>query len=129
MTRLLLDTHAALFWWANSSELGSAARDAIADDASTIFLSAATAWEIATKVRIGKLAFAGNPELRMPSLMMRDGFEPLPITPHHALRAGSLDGSHRDPFDRLIAAQAMIEDLIVVTRDPEIGAFGCETLW
>ena len=129
MTRLLLDTHAALFWWARSATLSTAARDAIADEGSDILFSAASAWEIATKFRIGKLAFVGDPQVHVPRLVAEHGFEMLPISVEHGLRAGSLQGDHRDPFDRLIAAQALMGGFAVVTRDPEIAAFGCKVVW
>ncbi len=129
VSRLLLDTHAALFWWAGSEELGDAARAGISDGDNAIYVSAASGWEVATKFRIGKLAFAGDPETRMPRLMSDHGFQPLVVTMAHTLRAGALPGPHRDPFDRLIAAQALAEDLTVITRDPEIAAFGCKVIW
>lgn len=129
MRRLLLDTHAALFWWGTSPKLGQEARQAIADPAATIYVSAASAWEVATKFRIGKLDDIGDPAVEYPRLMARNGFETLEITAAHGLRAGSLDGAHRDPFDRLIAAQALMEELTVITRDREIAAFGCKVLW
>ncbi|HVI98859.1 MAG TPA: type II toxin-antitoxin system VapC family toxin [Sphingomonas sp.] len=129
MSRLLLDTHAALFWWGASRKLGSGAREAIADPEASIYVSAASAWEVATKFRIGKLDDIGDPTVEYPRQMARNGFETLEITAAHGLRAGSLAGAHRDPFDRLIAAQALMEDMTVVTRDPEIAAFGCKVLW
>lgn len=129
MTRVLLDTHAALFWWAGSAKLSAPAREAIADDDHVILFSAASAWEIATKFRIGKLAFVGDPQVHVPRLMAEHDFAMLPVSLDHGLRAGSLSGDHRDPFDRLIAAQALMDDLLVVSRDPEIAGFGCKVLW
>jgi PIN domain nuclease of toxin-antitoxin system len=129
VSRLLLDTHAVLFWWSASRKLGARAREVIADSETGIYVSAATAWEIATKFRIGKLDDIGDPAVEYPRLMARNGFETLEITSGHGLRAGLLDGAHRDPFDRLIAAQALMEDMTVVTRDREIAAFGCKVLW
>ncbi len=129
MIKLLLDTHAALFWWSGSARLSVAAREAIEDGEADVLVSAASCWEIATKFRTGKLDFVGNPELHVPRLMAHHGFRSLPVRPDHGLRAGSMSGDHRDPFDRVIAAQALIEDLTVVTRDPEIARFGCKVLW
>ena len=129
MSRFLLDTHTVLFWWGGSSKLSAAAAQAIGEPRSEILVSAATAWEIATKFRIGKLDDIGDPSAAYPRLMTENGFRQLDVTTLHGLRAGGLDGAHRDPFDRLIAAQALIEDLTVITRDPEIAGFGCETLW
>lgn len=129
MSRFLLDTHTLLFWWANSDRLSDAVAEIISSPDSTILVSAATAWEIATKARIGKLDDIGDPAIHFPRLMARNGFEMLGVTAEHGLRAGGLAGEHRDPFDRLIAAQALLEDLTVITRDPEIAGFGCRTIW
>ena len=129
MIKLLLDTHAALFWWSASAKLSSPARAAIGEEGAVVLMSAASAWEIATKFRIGKLAFVGDPRIHVPALMAAHGFDELPITLEHSLTAGTLAGDHGDPFDRLIAAQALIEGLTVVTRDPEVAAFGCKVLW
>lgn len=126
---LLLDTHAVLFWWAGAKELSEKARLAIEEQDGPVFVSAASGWEIATKFRIGKLVFAGDPQIHVPRLMERDGFRFATVTGEHSLRAGALEGAHRDPFDRLIAAQALIDDLTVVTRDKEIAGFGCKVLW
>ena len=129
MTRILLDTHAALFWWSASGKLGRAAREAIGEDDAEVLVSAASCWEISTKLRTGRLAFAGDPAVNVPRLMRQHGFETLAVGMDHALRAAALPGQHKDPFDRLIAAQALIEGLTVVTRDPQIAAFGCEVVW
>lgn len=129
MRRLLLDTHAALFWWAGAAKLGKNAHEAMLDADVAILISAASCWEIATKFRIGKLDFAGDPVVLVPRLIAQNDFEILEVGADHALFAGSLPGQHKDPFDRLLAAQAMIEDLTVITRDREIAKFGCKVLW
>lgn len=127
--RLLLDTHALIWWWKDDPMLRVEARAAIMHPDHRIFVSAATGWEMATKVRKGHL-----PELQasLPSFIddvTRDGFHHLPITAQHGVSGGSLPGAHKDPFDRLLAAQALIEDLVVITRDREIASFGCKVLW
>ena len=129
MTGLLLDTHAALFWWSASAKLSGAAREAIAEPGAEVLVSAASCWEIATKFRIGKLEFVGDPRIHVPRLIAEHEFKQLPVSMEHSLTAGSLPGAHADPFDRLIAAQAILNELTVVTRDPEIAAFGCKVLW
>lgn len=129
MTHLLLDTHAALFWWSDARKLGSAARKAIADPRVTVLVSAVSALEIATKHCLGKLGDIGDPAANFRRLTEMNGFLPLAITMEHSLHAGALAGRHRDPFDCLIAAQGLLENAIVVTRDKEIAAFGCATLW
>ena len=85
--------------------------------------------EIANKTRLGKLAAVQDFAGEFAGLVERDGFQLLDINAAHALRAGYLPGKHRDPFDRLIAGQALVENLTVLTNDPEIAAFGCEVLW
>ena len=127
--RLLLDTHALIWWWLDGPQLPKSGRDAIGSPANDIFVSAATVWEIATKWRIGKLQEIEDPESQYAPLMARNGFVSLPIDDRHTMRAGLLPGEHRDPFDRLIAAQALIEDLTVITRDPAFAAFGCDVIW
>lgn len=126
--RLLIDTHVALWWWRASPLLSAAARQGIAN-ATAVNVSAATGHEVANKYRIGKLDLIGDPATELPRLMAAHDFLPLPITEDHALTAGLLPGEHRDPFDRIIAAQALTEGMILVTRDPVFAGFGCRVLW
>ena len=125
---LLLDTHAALWWWRASPLLTATARLAI-EETETLYVSVASAFEVAIKHRIGKLDDIGDPAVRYPALMAQHGFVALQVTERQALRAGQLPGSHGDPFDRLIAAQALEEGLTVVTCDRQFAAFGCKVLW
>ena len=127
--RLLLDTHALLWWWKNAPQLPETARSAMADPANDVFVSAASGWEVATKVRKGQLPEFGASLSAFVDDVLRDGFNHLDVTARHGVHGGSLPGDHKDPFDRLIAAQALIEGMTVITRDREIAAFGCETLW
>lgn len=127
--RLLLDTHALLWWWKEAPQLGPNARSAMADPGNEVFVSAASAWEIATKVRKGHLPEFADGLPAFAQDVVRDGFKFLDITAQHGLAGGSLEGLHKDPFDRLIAAQALLEELVVITRDPQIAAFGCKVLW
>lgn len=129
MTSYLLDTHSLLWWWTDASRLGTAGRLVIEEEESRIFVSVASVWEIAIKTHSGKLTAIEDFRRDYSPLMARDGFISLAIGDEHALKAGFLDGEHRDPFDRLIAAQALLEDLTVITRDPEIAGFGCRTIW
>ena len=126
---LLLDTHTLIWWWASTSALSPAARAAIESPNSTVFVSAATTWEMATKVRSGRLPEMEERIAEYDKGVVEDGFQHLPVDWHHARRAGLLPGAHGDPFDRMIVAQALIEDLTVITRDPAIATFGCRTLW
>ncbi len=122
--RLLLDTHALLWWLADSVELSAEARERIADGSNEVAVSAASAWEMAINQAGGKLRvpddFAAAVET---SLLV-----PLPITLDHALMAGSLPPHHQDPFDRMLIAQALIEGLTIVTRDPRFEPYGVPLL-
>jgi PIN domain nuclease of toxin-antitoxin system len=118
--RLLLDTH--IFLWAcNAPErLSAAARLAIASDANAVCVSAATAWEIAIKCASGRMRFPLDQwEARIAEL----GVDPLPVTPAHAIEAGSLPRHHQDPFDRMLVAQARIEGLTLVTEDQALDKY------
>jgi PIN domain nuclease of toxin-antitoxin system len=127
--RLLLNTHTLLWWFTDDGWLSARARKALADEANTIFVSAASAWEIATKQRLGKLNEAPEAAQRYAELVAADGFTHLAVTYLHGLRAGAYDVAHRDPFDRMLAAQSEIESLFLVTNDAVFGAFDTRTLW
>ena len=88
-----------------------------------------SAWEIAIKSAAGKLDMIEDFRRDYPVLMAGNGFDLLNVRDAHAIEAAYLSGEHRDPFDRLLAAQALTEDLAVITRDPELAAFGCRTIW
>lgn len=127
--KLLLDTHTFLWWVTDDVNLSDAARAAIADETNAVFVSAATAWEIATKHRLGKLDEVAGVVERFSELIAADGFELLPIDAHHALEAGGYSVAHRDPFDRMLAAQATLEGMILVTRDPAFMQFQIRVSW
>ena len=127
--QVLLDTHAFLWWLGGNPRLSAAARHAIADDAGTIFVSAASAWEITTKHRIGKLAQAEAVALDVTGAIAGQGFEELAITVDDAARAGQLPGIHRDPFDRMLIAQALARNLPLVSVDRTFDGYGVRRLW
>lgn len=127
--RLLLDTHAFLWWVTDDPRLSKCARTAIANDANAVLVSAASAWEIATKHRLGKLNEAAGAVARFDELVTADGFTHLAISSFHALQAGRYPVAHRDPFDRLLAAQSELERLTLVSCDPAFADFGTKTLW
>jgi PIN domain nuclease of toxin-antitoxin system len=127
--QLLLDTHSFLWWLAGDEALSAAARTAIAGDGNTIFISAASAWEIATKHRIGKLPNVAAIVTDLDQAAVDRGFVGLPISIRHAQVAGSLPGPHRDPFDRMLIAQAMLEKLVLVSNEQSFDAYGVARLW
>jgi PIN domain nuclease of toxin-antitoxin system len=126
---LLLDTHALLWWLAEPEKLSMPARAAIADPAATVFVSAASGWELATKARLGKLSGAEGLLRDLPSLLQDQGFQPLAVQLRHGVHAGGYRQAHRDPFDRLLAAQAELEGLRLVSLDPALATFPCRLLW
>ena len=127
--RLLLDTHALIWWLAADQALSSTARDAIADSSNDVFVSAASAWEITTKHRIGKLPEAGLLAADFAGFVSEQGFIELPVTIRHGQLAGSLPGIHKDPFDRILIAQAILADMQIVSRDEILSAYGIARLW
>lgn len=126
---LLLDTNVLLRWWAASDLLTARLRDALSTPESPIYVSSVSAWEIATKHRIGKLPEAGLFLPRFRELLARDGFLPLNVTVEHALEAGRIASTHKDPFDRLIAAQARLEKLAIATSDRAFSELGVTVVW
>jgi PIN domain nuclease of toxin-antitoxin system len=121
---ILLDTHAFLWWNADDPKLGTAARAAISDLHTTVFVSAATAWEIALKRAKGKLDAAGD----VADWIEQNAFRALSIEVAHAVASADLRPHHRDPFDRLLVAQARLEELTLVTADPQIRRYDVATL-
>jgi len=127
--RLLLDTHALIWWLAGDEALATRARDAIAADGADVFVSVASAWELATKHRTGRLPGLDAVMRDFAGVLAGQGFVPLPITLRHGEVAGGLPGPHRDPFDRMLMAQAMIEDLWLVSNEAPFDAYGVRRLW
>lgn len=127
--RVLLDTHALLWWLDGDRRLSQRARRLIGNDETTVLVSAASAWEICTKFRLGKLPGAAAVAADVTGCLDSQGFLPLPITVDHAQRAGSLPGPHRDPFDRVLIAQAQAEDLPLISVDPVFGLYGTKLIW
>ena len=130
--QLLLDTHALLWWLEGHPRLPVTARRAIEDAADArdiINVSAATAWEITTKHRIGKLPQAAALAENVAGTIAAQGFVELPISVDDAARAGRLPGPHQDPFDRILIAQALARDLTLVSIDTAFDAYGVRRLW
>ncbi len=127
--KYLLDTHVWLWWVTDDPRLSAAARAAIGDEANEVFVSAASAWEVSTKQRLGKLGDLAQATSRFAELVAADGFQHLPVDYRHALRAGAYPAAHRDPFDRMLAAQSELESLPLITRDPAFEAFSTAIFW
>ncbi len=126
---LLLDTHAFLWWLAGDASLSMQARTTIEDTGNAIFVSAASAWEIATKFRLGKLPGAAAIAPDLTSAIATQGFLPLPISFAHGQAAGALPGPHKDPFDRMLMAQAMLDDMVLVSNEQHFDSYGVRRLW
>lgn len=122
--KLLLDTHALLWWLDDDPRLTAGARSVIADPGNDVFYSAASTWEMAIKIAAGRLEVRGD----LPSAIASSGFGALPISVEHAVAAGALPPHHHDPFDRMLVAQARLEGLTIVTRDPNIPGYEVQTL-
>jgi PIN domain nuclease of toxin-antitoxin system len=127
--KVLLDTCAVVWATLSPAALSRQAQETIADEGNVILVSAASAWEIATKVRLGKLPGAEKLEQDYLAVMEEAGYELLPIDTASALRAGRLTADHKDPFDRMIAAQALALDVAVLSPDPQFDQFGLRRIW
>lgn len=127
--RLLIDTHAFLWWLAGNRRLSQAARGVIANPDNSVLVSAASAWEVTTKHRLGKLPGAAVIAGDVVAAIEDHGFEPLAITVAHAERAGRLPGPHRDPLDRMLIAQALAHDLPVVSNESLFDRYGVRRIW
>ena len=127
--KVLLDTHTFLWWINDDPRLSREARQIIGNGNNTLYLSAASGWEIAIKSRLGKLTIPSEIKEFFIEQLTLNVILPLPVMMHHALHVYTLPDLHRDPFDRLIVAQAQLEDLPVLTADPQIAAYQAEVIW
>jgi PIN domain nuclease of toxin-antitoxin system len=127
--RLLLDTHALLWWAFDAPQLSRRARALLADPANELLVSAASAWEISTKHRLGRMPEVAVLVQDMTGWFARAGLTDLPMTVAHAQRAGALTANHGDPFDRMLAAQSLLEDVPILGRDKALLDFGVQLIW
>jgi len=127
--KLLLDTHAFLWWVGATRELGRRARAAIRNGRNECFVSVASGWEIAIKVSLGSLKIDGALDRFLPEQLVANSFQPLPIELKHCARVAALPFHHRDPFDRLLVAQALEDGLAIVTTDPVFAKYGVQRVW
>jgi PIN domain nuclease of toxin-antitoxin system len=127
--RCLLDTHTLIWWMTSDSQLSGKAYDLIEDTENICLVSAVSAWEMATKFRLGRLPAAAALVENFTSDLISHRIEILPVSANHGIRAGLLPGPHQDPFDRMLIAQALIEDLSIVSNDRALDGYGVERLW
>jgi len=125
---LLLDTHIFLWWLFDAPDLSEKIRPLISSKENTVYISSASVWEIATKYRIGKLPHADSVAKNVPYWIDHAGFTPLPITPEHAQLAGSWPQPHRDPFDRMLAAQSKLESVALISADKQMKIFPIQVI-
>jgi PIN domain nuclease of toxin-antitoxin system len=127
--KVLLDTHAFLWWITDDPKLSSRAREIISNIKNELFFSAASGWEITIKVQIGRLKLPDEPQRFIPGQMRTNAIQSLPILMSHALHVFTLPDHHRDPFDRLLIAQAQLEGLPIMSADPQIAKYKIEVIW
>ena len=127
--KLLLDTHALIWWLAGDQALSRPAREAIANEANTVLVSAASAMEISTKFRLGKLVGAALLAQDFEAIIAAQGFTELPITVRHARMAGEMNIAHKDPFDRLLIAQAQADGFVLVSNEALFDSFAVRRIW
>ena len=128
MSRVLLDTHTLVWWVEGRENLSTKARETIQDDDTVVLVSAASAWELAIKSRLGKFRSRELSE-RLDEQILEEGFVALAISIENAIRAGGLDSPHKDPFDRMLIAQAQIEDVAVISKDKAFDDFAVRRIW
>lgn len=127
--KILLDTHTFLWWVSDDPQISVNAKDIISDPNNEIYFSVVSAWEIIIKVGTGKLSLSESPEIYIPSRIATNQFEILPVHMSHILRINSLPNLHKDPFDRLLIAQSLVEDLSLITIDGAIAQYPIKTIW
>ncbi|MFN6487669.1 MULTISPECIES: type II toxin-antitoxin system VapC family toxin [unclassified Nostoc] len=127
--RVLLDTHAFLWWVTDDPQLSSTSRTIIADSGNILFLSVASVWEIVIKTKSGKLTLPESVEEYIPNRLALNRFESLDIQMTHTLQIATLPNIHRDPFDRILIAQSQVENLPIVTIDQKIAQYSVEIIW
>lgn len=127
--RALLDTHSYLWWVTGDPRLSDRVREVIEDGRNEVLLSVASAWELAIKSALGRLDLSEPIDELLPDSLARNGFRPLAVELPHALRVARLPPIHTDPFDRMIVAQAQVEDLPILTSDPAITRYAVDTIW
>lgn len=127
--RLLLDTHVWIWWLTDPDRLSRAADAALRDADSDLHLSSASSWELVVKSAAGRVTAMGSVGALVEEAITASGVQPLPIEHRHALHLRTLPAIHRDPFDRMLVAQAQVDSLVLLTADPQIAAYDVDVLW
>lgn len=127
--RVLLDTHALIWWFSDDPSLPQTVRGILADTDNTLVVSAASAWELAIKYQQGKLRKVADLVSDFSGRIGREGFQLLPISAEHGIRAGLLPAPHKDPFDRMLIAQAQAENMPIISNDVIFESYGVRRLW
>ena len=127
--RALFDTHALIWWFSEDSSLTPAVREVVADTGNVLLVSAVSAWEIAIRHRLGKLRKVADLVSRSSARIESEGFELLPISAEHRIRAGLLPGHHTDRFDRMLIAQSQAEDVAFISNETVFDSYGVRRLW
>ena len=127
--KALLDTHTFLWWITNNPKLSSRVREIIRDGKNELFLSAASGWEIAIKAQLGRIQIPDKPQTFISEQMLANAIQGLPIQISHALHVYNLPTHHRDPFDRMLVAQAQLEGLPILTNDSQISRYPVKIIW
>lgn len=127
--KILLDTHAFLWWITDDQKLSSRAREVISDAENELFFSAASGWEISIKVQLGRLKLPEEPERFIPEQLRMNFIRSVPIQMRHALFVSTLPKHHRDPFDRMLVAQAQLEEMSILSADLQMSRYQVELIW
>jgi PIN domain nuclease of toxin-antitoxin system len=127
--KLLLDTHTFLWWTTDEPQMSATALDLIGDSRNTLYWSAASSWEVTIKYALGRLPLPDAPEQFLTAELGRNRIESLPIVDAHAFQAGLLPRHHRDPFDRMLVAQAQVEAFGLITNDSNIRRYDVDVYW
>ncbi len=127
--KVLLDTHTLLWWVLGNPRLSPVAATVLGNADTTIVVSAVSGHEISTKHRLGKLPVPVRLAEQLDQIVVENGWQPLALSLAHAQLAGRLPGAHKDPFDRMLAAQALVDDVPLVTNDPAFAGFGVKLIW
>jgi PIN domain nuclease of toxin-antitoxin system len=126
---ILLDTHTFLWWIIDAPQLSATARELIGDSHNTLYWSAASSWEVSIKYALGRLPLPETPERFLPSELAENRIESLPVIDAHAFQSGHLPRHHRDPFDRMLVAQAQVESLVLLSGDQKLEPYDVNLRW